>query len=71
MRSFKRFAIRTTYASALAHCHRGAVSAVVALSIAPMVATVGLAIDTARGYLVKARLSQAIDAAGLAGGRVM
>ena len=71
MRSFKRFAIRTTYASTLAHCHRGAVSAVVALSIAPMVATVGLAIDTARGYLVKARLSQAIDAAGLAGGRVM
>ena len=30
----------------------------------------GLATDTARGYLVKARLSQALDAAALAGGKV-
>ena len=71
MRNFTRFTDRTTRVAALAHCRRGAISAVVALSIAPMVATVGLAVDTARGYLVKARLSQAIDAAGLAGGRVM
>jgi Flp pilus assembly protein TadG len=58
-------------ATVFRHCRKGAVSALVALSIAPMVATMGLAVDTARGYLVKARLSQAIDAAGLAGGRVM
>lgn len=58
-------------AVAFRRSRKGAVSALVALSIAPMVTTMGLAIDTARGYLVKARLSQAIDAAGLAGGRVM
>lgn len=58
-------------ASLFRQCRRGAVTALVALSIAPLVATVGLAVDTARGYLVKARLSQALDAAGLAGGRIM
>lgn len=60
-----------TRAPTFARCRRGAVTALVAMSMAPMVATMGLAVDTARGYLVKARLSQAIDAAGLAGGRIM
>ena len=64
-------AIGNTFRSAFLHCKRGAVSAIVALSIAPMVTTIGLAVDASRGYLVKARLSQAVDAAGLAGGRVM
>ncbi|MDH3234898.1 MAG: pilus assembly protein TadG-related protein, partial [Alphaproteobacteria bacterium] len=32
-----------------------------------MVGFIGLGTDAARGYLVKARLSQALDAAGLAG----
>jgi Mg-chelatase subunit ChlD len=36
-----------------------------------LVGSIGLATDTARGYLVKARLSQALDAAGLAGGRAI
>ena len=31
----------------------------------------GLAVDTARGYLVKTRLNYALDAAALAGLRVM
>lgn len=48
---------------------RGAVAAFVAGGIIAMVGAVGLATDAARGYLVKARLSQALDAAALAGGR--
>jgi Flp pilus assembly protein TadG len=45
----------------------GASIVFVAASIVPLVAFIGFGTDTARGYLVKARLSQALDAAGLAG----
>jgi Flp pilus assembly protein TadG len=48
---------------------RGAVLAIVGLVIMPLFAVVGLAIDGGRGYLLKSKLSYAIDAAGLAGGR--
>lgn len=48
----------------------GAVSPLAAFAIVALVGFVGIATDTARGYFVKARLSQAIDAAALAGGRV-
>ena len=37
----------------------------------PLVVGVGYTVDTVRGYAVQARLSQAVDAAALAGGRVM
>lgn len=45
----------------------GASIVFVAASIVPLMAFIGLGTDAARGYLVKARLSQALDAAGLAG----
>jgi hypothetical protein len=48
---------------------RGAVAAILGLAIIPLVAVLGLAIDTGRGYMLKSKLSYAIDAAGLAGGR--
>lgn len=48
---------------------RGAVAAFVAGGIIALVGVVGLATDAARGYMVKARLGQALDAAALAGGR--
>jgi Flp pilus assembly protein TadG len=48
---------------------RGAVMAIMGLAIIPLFAVVGLAIDTGRGYMLKSKLSYAIDAAGLAGGR--
>lgn len=48
---------------------KGAVMAIVGLAIIPLFAVVGLAIDTGRGYMLKSKLSYAIDAAGLAGGR--
>ena len=54
----------------LARDRRGAAAAFFALAIVPLVAFLGLAIDTTRGYLVKSHLNQALDAAALAGGRV-
>jgi Flp pilus assembly protein TadG len=50
---------------------RGNVLIIVGAAIIPLVGALGLATDTGRGYLVKARLSQAIDAAALAGGKVI
>ena len=41
---------------------RGAVALFVALGIIPLITFVGLAVDTTRGYLVKSRLNQALDA---------
>ena len=68
--------MRSFIESALAHlsryfyCRRGAVALLVGALAIPLVGITGIAIDTARGYLLKARLSQALDAAALAGGRV-
>jgi len=54
---------------ALARDQRGAVMAIVGLAIIPLFAVIGLSIDAGRGYMLKSKLSYAIDAAGLAGGR--
>ena len=50
---------------------RGSVATFVAISLLPIVASIGISVDGARAYLARARLSQALDAAALAGGRVM
>lgn len=47
---------------------RGAVAVMVALAVVPLVIGGGLAVDLSRAYLVKSRLSHALDAAGLAVG---
>lgn len=47
---------------------KGAISIYLAASIFALVGLSGIATDTARAYLVKSRLSTALDAAGLAGG---
>jgi Flp pilus assembly protein TadG len=44
---------------------------VVGLALVPLVAGAGLAIDSARAFVVEARLGKALDAAGLAAGRVV
>ncbi|MGH6947803.1 MAG: pilus assembly protein TadG-related protein, partial [Kiloniellales bacterium] len=66
-----RTLIRRWRASAadFAASRRGAVAVIIGAAIIPLVAFVGLATDSARGYLVKAKLGQAVDAAALAGGR--
>lgn len=49
-------------------CQRGAVAVIVALSAIPLVVMAGMAVDVSQAYLVKARLSHALDAAALAVG---
>lgn len=49
----------------------GAVMVWVGVAMIPVIGMLGVATDAARGYLVKARLSQALDAAGLAGAQSM
>ena len=49
---------------------RGTAMGLVAVSLLTLTAASGLALDAGRGYLIKAKLSQAVDAAALAGGRV-
>ncbi len=51
------------------HDQRGAMIAMVALAVVPVFVGLALAVDLGRGYLLKSKLSYAIDAAGLAGGR--
>lgn len=52
----------------LARCERGAVALLVAVAVVPLLLAIGLGVDLARIYLVRTRLSYAIDAAGLAAG---
>ncbi len=49
---------------------RGAVAVMMAVLLVPLMAFVGISVDTARAYFLKARLNQALDSAALAGGRV-
>ncbi|MDQ7249901.1 TadE/TadG family type IV pilus assembly protein [Dongia sedimenti] len=56
---------------AFLHGESGAIAIYFGLSALIFVGVAGLAVDAARGYLVKARLSQAIDAAALAGGKAL
>ncbi|MBE0531075.1 MAG: VWA domain-containing protein [Rhodospirillales bacterium] len=60
----------------LARCGRqlavdrcGAIAAFIALAIVPLIGFIGVGTDTARAFMVKSRLSTALDAAGLAGGK--
>lgn len=48
---------------------RGGVLVWASLMIVPLLGFMGLGVDTARGYMVRARLSQALDSAALAAGR--
>lgn len=50
---------------------RGAVAVFLAVGIVPLIGFIGIATDAARGYMVRAKLQQALDAAALAGGRAI
>ena len=54
---------------AVAKDRGGATAVLVGATIIPIVGVTGLAIDTTRGYMLRAQLSHAVDAAGLAGGK--
>lgn len=48
---------------------RGVVAMITALAVIPIFAAIGIAVDGGRGYMLRSKLSYAVDAAGLAGGR--
>ena len=50
---------------------RGTMAAVMAVAAVPIIGVAGVGVDTARGYMLKQRMSQALDAAALAGGRAI
>ncbi len=60
---------RRAGAAAFLRGRRGSVLTWAAILMVPLLGFVGLGVDTARGYMVRARLSQALDAAALAAGR--
>jgi len=53
----------------LSRDRQGAVAIYLAFAIVPIIGFIGIGTDTARAYMVKSRLSSALDAAGLAGGK--
>jgi Flp pilus assembly protein TadG len=53
----------------LARDRRGTTATLFAVAAVPLFLAAGVGIDTGRGYMVKSRLSSALDAAALAGGR--
>jgi Flp pilus assembly protein TadG len=50
---------------------RGAAALFIALAVVIVLLTVGLAVDAGRGYILKAELSRAVDAAALGGARTL
>jgi len=60
--------IATSFFQRFRRAERGAVAILVALAVIPLMVGGGLAVDLSRAYLVKSRLSHALDAAGLAVG---
>jgi len=54
---------------ALALDRAGGTAVMLGVSIIPIGGLVGMAIDVTRGYMLRAQLSHALDAAGLAGGK--
>lgn len=57
-------------ASTLLRDRRGATGMFLGFALIPMVGATGLAVDATLGYMLKSRMSKALDAAGLAAGRV-
>jgi Flp pilus assembly protein TadG len=55
---------------ALMRDRRGAAAVLLAVALVPLVGAVGLAVDSSVGYLLKTRMSKALDSAGLAAGRI-
>jgi Flp pilus assembly protein TadG len=61
--------LRRGRAAQYVRADRGSVLTWAALLMVPLLGFLGLGVDTARGYMVRARLSQALDSAALAAGR--
>src|SRR5690606_41431444 len=68
IRKFYLNAFRRTIAE-FAKNNRGASAVIIAFLAIPIFGAIGLSIDMGRAYVLKSKLSTAIDAAGLAVGR--
>ncbi len=55
--------------SKLTHDIRGMSGVMITMSLIPTIGVIGIATDVSRAYIVKSRLSSALDAAALAGGK--
>jgi len=51
------------------HHDKGQIAIIVAITLVVLIGMVGLAVDSGRGYGVKAKLSAAVDAAAIAAAR--
>lgn len=60
----------SAFVRSIIHDRRGVAAVFLAVSLVPVIGGVGLAIDSALGYLVKTRMGKSLDAAGLAAGRI-
>ena len=59
-----------TFLRALLGDRSGVAAVFLAVALVPLIGAVGLAVDSSLGYLLKTRMSKALDAAGLAAGRI-
>ncbi len=60
---------RTGLCRRLIDDRRGGIAIILAIALVPLVGLIGIGTDTGRAYIVKSRLSSALDAASLAGGQ--
>lgn len=70
--NFNMFKMTTRFLQMLSNLRRdtrGMSGILLAVSMIPIIGVIGIATDVGRAYIVKARLSAALDAAALAGGR--
>ncbi len=70
MRSFFKSQVRRTIGR-FAKAEDGTAIVLLGFAVFVLVGAAGLAFDAGRGYMLNARLSQAVDAAALAGGRAL
>src|SRR5690606_35368882 len=66
-----RFPMRSIHPFRSKRRERGAVLILTALTLVVVIGAVGLAVDSGRGYGVKARLNAAVDAAAIAAARAL
>ncbi|HUB84069.1 MAG TPA: pilus assembly protein TadG-related protein, partial [Rhizomicrobium sp.] len=68
MRLKKIWTALTSRAKSFTHNHRGNVAMIFALTLVPMSIAAGAGVDLTRALVVRSRLAEALDAAGLAVG---
>ena len=63
------FSLFTKRAKSFCTDNSGSIMVYVSLAVIPIIGFIGVAIDSARGYMVRSHLVESLDAAALAAGR--